>query len=212
MTTSRSNSSRSDKATQLKQTRTEQLAQIRGIIAVMEPRLQKAIGSQRSQLNLIESVSLGLYDEIDKLAKKAPAEPVTDLVLTKMNEVIKETKELVADDLYVQRLQEFVPAGDNPQHRDAVVVLRQVRQGLERFHKQFDSLTSKLKPTLKDAKGIERAVKLYLNGSESISEEELKSYEMEVSASWLTDNYPKRFVFSKLDKINIATYFGEIYE
>lgn len=212
MAARKSNSGRSDEATQLKQTRTEQLAQIRHIIAVMEPRLQKAIGDQRSQLNLLESVSLGLYDEIDKLAKKAPAEPVTDLVLNQMNEVIRETKELVVDDPYVQRLQEFVPAGDNPQHRDAVVVLRQVRQGLDRFQKQLNSLTSKLEPTLKDAKGIERALQLYIDGNETISKDALKSYETEVSALWLTNGYPHEFDFSKLDRINVATYFGDIHE
>jgi ElaB/YqjD/DUF883 family membrane-anchored ribosome-binding protein len=130
VTAKKSNSGVSDKVTELKQTRIAQLSQIQEIIAKIEPILKKASGYQKSQVNLLESVSLGLYDEIDKLAKKAPAEPVTDLVFAQMNQVIRETKELVEDDPYVQRLQEFVAAGDNPQHRDAVVVLRQVRQGL----------------------------------------------------------------------------------
>jgi hypothetical protein len=212
VTARKSNSGLSDQATQLKQTRTAQLRQIQEIIAVIEPILQKASGYQKSQLNLLESVSLGLYDEIDKLAKKAPAEPVTDLVLTQMNEVIRETKELVVDDPYVQRLQEFVPAGDNPQHRDAVVVLRQVRQGLERFHKKLDPLTTKLNNRLSESQGIEKALQLYLDGHDSILIEELESYGRYISSSLTTNNYPKEFDFSKLDKITLATYFGDICE
>lgn len=208
MAAQKSNSGHSDEATQLKQSRTEQLTQIRYIIAVKEPRLQKA-GHQRSQLNLLESVSLGLYDEIDKLSKKAPAEPVTDLVLTQMNEVIRETKELATDDPYIQRLQEFVPAGDNPQHRDAVVVMRQVRQGLDRFRKHLNPLIDDLKASLDDVRGVERALQLYLSGNESVSEKDLKGYDNKVSKSWFTD-YPYGFDFSKLDKINIAAYFGGI--
>lgn len=206
----KSNSGRSDEATQHKQTRTEQLAQICDIIVVIEPRLQKAIGHHRSQLNLLESVSLGLYDEIDKLSKKAPAEPVTDLVLTQMNEVIRETKELVTDDPYVQRLQEFVPAGDNPQHRDAVVVMRQVRQGLDRFRRHLNPLIDNLTTSLDDARGVERALQLYLSGKESVTEKDLQGYDNKVSKSWLTTSYPYDFDFSKLDKINIAAYFGGI--
>jgi hypothetical protein len=212
VTAKKSNSGLSDKATQLKQTRIDQLRQVQEIILVIEPIFKKASGYQKSQLNLLESVSLGLYDEIDKLAKKAPAEPVTDLVLTQMNEVIRETKELVVDDPYVQRLQEFVAAGDNPQHRDAVVVLRQVRQGLERFHKKLDPLTTKLRNSLSEAQGIEKALQLYLDGHDSILIDELESYGRHISNSLTTKNYPKEFDFSKLDKITIVTYFGDICE
>jgi hypothetical protein len=211
VTTKKSNSGVSGKVTELKQTRIAQLSQIQEIIAVIEPILKKASGHQKSKLNLLESVSLGLYDEIDKLAKKAPAEPVTDLVLTQMNEVIRETKELVVDDPYVQRLQEFVAAGDNPQHRDAVVVLRQVRQGLERFHKKLDPLTTKLRNNLREAQAIEKVLQLYLDGYDSILIEELESYGSHISGS-LTKNYPKEFDFEKLDRITIATYFSDIDE
>ncbi|MHC5716278.1 MAG: hypothetical protein ACYTX0_30205 [Nostoc sp.] len=209
MTARKSYSGRSDEATRLKETRTEQLAQIRNAIAVIEPHLQEAVGSQKKQLKLLDSVSLGLYEEIDKLSKKAPAEPVTDLVLAQMNEVIRETKELITDDPYVQRLQEFVPAGDNPQHRDAVVVLRQVRQGLDRFRQQLDSLANKLKDSLMNAKGIERALQLNLDGNELITEKDLEDYHTTVSRSWLTTRYPHEFDFSKLDRTNIVAYFGD---
>lgn len=183
-------------AKQIRQTKEEQLVHIRNIIADFEPQLYKATGYQKNQLKLLESVSLGLYDEIDKLSKKAPAEPVTDLVLTQMNEVIRETKELIADELYVQRLQEFIPAGDNPQHQDAVVVMRQVQQGLERFHQQLDLLVKELKGHLMNARGIEMALQLHLAGNKSVTDEELEAYDLKVSRAWLTGSYPRFLILA----------------
>jgi hypothetical protein len=215
VTARKSNSGLSDKATQLKQTRTAQLSQIQEIISVIEPRLKKASGYQKSQLSLLESVSLGLYDEIDKLAKKAPAEPVTDLVFSEMNQVIRETKELVVEDPYVQRLQEFIAAGDNPQHRDAVVVLRQLRQGLARFHEKLDALIYELRDKYNETDNIKQVLEIYMSGNESISAKDLKAYDIDISDWWLIGNYPnKEFDFSKLDKISIDTRFGNsnIYE
>lgn len=208
MATRKSNSGQTSEATKLKQTRTEQLAQIRHVIAVIEPRLQKAVTYQEGQLKLLDSVSLGLYDEIDKLSKKAPAEPVTDLVLNQMNEVIRETKELVTDDPYVQRLQEFIPAGDNPQHRDAVVVMRQVRQGLDRFRQQLKPLIEQLNSHLRNAKGIEMALQLYLAGHTSVTDEDLEVYDLKVSKEWMYGIPRTNFYFDKLDSLNIAAYFN----
>ncbi|MBD1870242.1 hypothetical protein H6F95_23710 [Cyanobacteria bacterium FACHB-471] len=203
MATERTKSGRSEST----QIRKQQLLEIQNVIAVIEPRLQRVVEYQKSQLNLLESVSLGLYDEIDKLSKKAPVEPVTDLVLEQMNEVIRETKELVANDPYVQRLQEFVPAGDNPQQRDAVVVMRQVRQGLARFRQQLDPLTKQLGGYLTDAKVIEKALRIYLEGHELVSYEKLRSCNLDVSNEWLTHGYPQNFDFRKLDEIDITAYF-----
>ena len=66
------------------------------------------------------------------LTKKAPAESVTDLALNQINDVIRDVKELLQDDPYIQQLVEFIPAGDNPELRDALLVIGQIRQGLKR--------------------------------------------------------------------------------
>lgn len=194
-------------ASRIKQTREEQFVHIRNIIAELEPQLRKATGYQKDQLRLLKSVSIGLYDEIDKLSKKAPAEPVTDLVLAQMNEVIREAKELIEADPYVQRLQEFTPSGNNPQHRDAVVIMRQLRQGLERFHQPLDLQAKQLRVHLTNATCIELALQLYLAGNPSVTEEDLKAYDVKIPKTWLTGIPAKFFDFGKLDKINIATHF-----
>jgi hypothetical protein len=81
----------------------------------------------------------GLYQEIDKIYKKAPEEPISDLTVENVNNLIKDTKEIVKDDPYIDRVKEFVPAGDNPEYRDVIIVLRQLTQGLDRFKKIYFS-------------------------------------------------------------------------
>lgn len=190
------------------QIRTEQQAQIDEAITTLETRLQYCRQNQRKQLTLIDSVSLGLYIEIDKLAKKAPAEPVTDLALKQINDVIRETKQLIDSDQYIQRLNEFVAAGDNPELRDALIVLRQIRQGLERFSKQLDSLITFLNQRLRDAKCIQFAIGLYLAGTIP-NGDVLREYGVDVPSGWLKSTYPHSFNFNRLDMTNIKEYFAE---
>lgn len=82
---------------------------------------------------LLESELAGLYDEIDKLAKKAPNEPVTSLQMKIVNSFVKKSKHLLSGDTFIDEIEIFVSAGDNPEYRDFITVLRQIRQGLERF-------------------------------------------------------------------------------
>ena len=187
--------------------RNDQLAQIDESILVLDRRLHECMHNQRDQLTLLDSVSRGLYDEIDKLAKKAPAEPLTDLALEQVNDIIRGTKQLITSDPYIERLNEFVPAGDNPQHRDAVIVLRQIRQGLERFGKQLDSLIDLLRVRLRDARGIHVAIQLNLEGHTAVARDILKEYGVDVSLDWLY-GYPEALNFTRLDRIKISEYFA----
>lgn len=93
----------------------------------------------KDRYEAINSVLFGLYDEIDKLCKKAPAEPVTDLSLTHINAAITAVKELLKDDPFVDKIQPFVPAGENPELRDALMILRLLRQGMQRHADDFRS-------------------------------------------------------------------------
>jgi hypothetical protein len=91
--------------------------------------------AKKNAFGTLDSELAGLYDEMDKLAKKAPNEPVTDLQLKIVNNFIKKGKYLLKGDTIIDEVEVFVSAGDNPQYRDFVTVLRQLRQGLDRFKK-----------------------------------------------------------------------------
>ena len=74
--------------------------------------LAVTLKTQRQRLDLLQSVSAGLYEELDKLAKKSPADEISPLGLEHVNELIRDAKELSPADLYMQRCKVFVPAGE----------------------------------------------------------------------------------------------------
>lgn len=197
------------KSTSDNQRRNEQLGQLEEAADNLN-NLLKISKQNQKKLILLDSVSEGLYEEVDKLSKKAPAEPLTDLALEQVNDVIRETKQLIVEDSYVQRLKEFVPAGDNPQHRDAVVVLRQIRQGLDRYRDELDSRFKKLNSYIQDVSGIIVAIEIYQEHGGSVQKDDLKENSVTVSSGWLVGDYPDEyFNFDKLDRIDIKEYFSE---
>ena len=91
----------------------------------------------KNAYELVDSELQGVYDEIDKLCKKAPNEPITNLQLGVVNRLIEKSKRLLDGDRIVGEISSFVAAGDNPEYRDVLTVLRQLRQGLQRFKVKY---------------------------------------------------------------------------
>ncbi len=91
--------------------------------------------TQQTRSEQLISVSNALYEEMDKLNRKAPAMEISTLSLDRINKVIKSVKELMKDeeDDFIEEISEFVPAGDMPEYRDVVLVLSQLKAGLDRF-------------------------------------------------------------------------------
>jgi hypothetical protein len=158
---------------------------------------------QKKECELLFSVCEGLYQEVDKLSKKAPAEPITELVCGELNQVITDTKRLAADDAYVQRLKTFVPAGENPPHRDAVVVLQLVLKGLQRFRDAHRASSTAERSRRLSIATVEAALTLWLEQeSDYIVEDVLEDFMEEDPASeWITGEYgSKHFNFERLDQ------------
>ena len=85
-------------------------------------------------IDRLTSFVTGLYEEMDKLSKKAPSAPVSDLALGRVNRAIREALALLAaHDPYIAELREFVPAGENPEVRDSVLVLQEIKAGMVRY-------------------------------------------------------------------------------
>lgn len=91
---------------------------------------------------MIKSELLGLYDEVDKLVKTAPKEPITSLQLKIVNSFLGKAKTLLSGDTIIDEVEVFGAAGDKPEYRDVIIVLRQLRQGVERFETRNDFIFS----------------------------------------------------------------------
>ena len=82
---------------------------------------------------MIKSELIGLYDEMDKLVRILPKEPITPLQLKVTNDLLRKAKSLLAEDTGIDQIEIFAAEASMPEYRDVIVVLRQIRQGLERF-------------------------------------------------------------------------------
>lgn len=185
--------------------RSAKLDELRQAIETLEDRISELTqaGEQRA---LIESVAEGLYEETDKLCKKAPAEQVTELLLEQVNQVIKETKELIEEDPYVRRMNQFVAAGDRPEHRDVVLVLRMVLQALKRFDSYLDDERPEAARRLREARVLEYATQQWQDEGVVVTKRGLNPKFIEDADGWFVDE-DLHFDFSDLDEISVAEYF-----
>ena len=115
----------------LRNQRTKKFEAANSAIARLQDEL-RAVNKLSNRRDALVSHLGGFYQEIDKLTKGKTLLPVTPLMVEQANDIIRDAKEIVTDDTYLDRIKEFVPAGDNPPYPDVLVVMRGVRDGLER--------------------------------------------------------------------------------
>ena len=99
----------------------------------------KRIDALKDEHAQLDSFVTGVYEELSKLNVKWPNLPVSKLQLEQTNRAIRQLKEVMKDeqDEFVEDIHEFVPAGDLPEARDVVLVLRQIKQTLKRLENKY---------------------------------------------------------------------------
>jgi hypothetical protein len=163
--------------------------------------------------NALVSHLTGFYQEIDKLTKGKTLLPVTPLMVEQANDIIRDAKEVLTGDTYLDRIKEFVPAGDNPLYPDVLVVMRGVRDSLSRGEGQMRERRSHLTELLAEARTISVALRLNVeNDYEVVLKEEVEEQlrEEEVAAAWFSedDDGNESFDFDDLDTRNIDSYLS----
>lgn len=200
---------RIDNKVEKAQIQIEQLQMIRARLESIKTDLKD---KQKARLELLTSAVTGQYEEMDKLSKKAPAEKVTDLALGEVNYIIAEIKEFLSDDVIVQRFNPFVPAGDNPELRDVVLVLRQLIQGLKRFDDSLSPKTSKIDSAMKEIRALREVLANVIDGQANLSydsSELSRSSKDILNNGWFEEDPPRRFLYEKLEETNVEEYFRE---
>ena len=215
----------SNSTKELTQKRTKQLDQISEVILSLESS-QLTNQSHHEKFEALDSVSVGIYDEIDKLTKKKPIEAATEIMVEQVNDIISETQTFITDDPYIKKLKVFVPAGDLPEVRDVLFVLRQVRQGMERVGKKLNQEKQEVDKLMLEAKVIKIALQIfrqncpdedypddedYFYGEDiQIKTEDIQRMSgLKVPDKWKTiGSLSNRiFNFEQLDYIGIENYF-----
>jgi len=106
--------------------------------SIPEDELQEKAQRALDESDLISSEADALYQEFKELSKKNPESKVSDLSVEAVNHLIRDAKQLLGGDRYVDRMSEFVPAGENPSNSDVVLVLSKLRAALKRFTETWD--------------------------------------------------------------------------
>jgi len=95
----------------------------------------RSVGKHRE----LTSAAAGIYDEIEKLNRKWPTVPVTPRMVARTNKLLGEIRDLLKDDEdgFIDGLEDIVPAGDQPETRDVVLILREAKDALDRFGNKY---------------------------------------------------------------------------
>ena len=157
----------------------------------------------------------GFYSEIDKLTKLTKGQAliaVTEIMVNGMNEIVRDAKLIVSEDSYLDRVKEFVAAGDNPVYPDVLVKARTVMGSLERFKHRLEARVKQAEKMLREAKTIQFATQHYVENGVIPSKEQAQEAlgGQFVSNAWFVEDESgtESFDFDKLDRRDIDAYFG----
>lgn len=152
----------------------------------------------------------GFYEEIDKLAKGKHLFEVTPLAVGQANDIIRDAKDIIKADVYLDRIKEFVPAGNNPLYPDVLLVLRAVQECVQRFQTALHHEEQNIVRHIHEAKTIIAALDYFLDIGESPEKDDLKRYldDGVVASTFIVENYngDEYFDFDKLDRLNQDEY------
>lgn len=179
-----------------------------------ESRLAEFRANQKTHVLLV-SVAEGLYQEVDKLNKKAPAEAITDLMCKELNVLISDATKLMKDDPYVARVKPFVAAGENPENRDALLVLRTLLQGLKRCVPAPRDAVDAYKALRRDSGTVVAALDYWLKHKEGPDANDIQNLIGFVDRDWLEESDEHEYLifsFERLDEMDedLAGYFESI--
>lgn len=183
--------------------RSSQLKDARGAVGTLEETLRETKRRRGRRMDLADHVG-GFYDEVDKLAKGKSMLEVTERTLEEANQIIRDAKAIAPSDTYLDRMKEFVAAGNNPVYPDVVVALRTIRQALDRADSRLENLQEQVEERLREARIIEVALVLIVDEAESPTLSELK-LRMEgdhanLDLTWFTqDHYGRGSDYSVFD-------------
>jgi len=199
-------------AEELRSRTAEQLEAAKSTVERLEGQFH-ATSETAARRDALSSHLKGFYAEIDKLTKGKALMPVTDLVVERTNEIVRDAKAIVEGDTYLDRVKEFVPAGDNPVYPDVLMTARTVMESLERFKSRLEATEKQIAKLFREARTIQAAAQLYLDNDFVPSKEQVKAVlgGKFISDTWFsTDETSEEesFDFERLDRCRLEEYFS----
>ena len=165
---------RKREADELRARRTGQLSIAEGELSKLEEAVRVA-RERKSRHDTLASHLIGFYEEVDKLAKGRALMESTALIVEQANDIIRDAKGIIDGDPYLDRVKEFVPAGNNPLYPDVLMVARSVQQCLGRTAKSLADHERRTTRLRRDAKTIVAALRFFLEHNEHPLREDIEA-------------------------------------
>lgn len=198
--------------------RASQLDQAKKVLKQLRSE-SKALGEGKENHSNLSSHLDGFYAEIAVLAKGKTLVEATDLVVVQINDIIRDAKEIVQNDVYLDRIKEFVAAGNNPVYPDVLIVARAIRQSLGRCKTEFEEQTRRINKTTTRAETIIGALECFLSGEENADfalEDDVERFTnggLDGRCFYYNSSVgAKCFHFDALDSQSVENYIKEIDE
>jgi len=163
----------------------------------------------------LSSHTLGIYEEVNKLAKGRTMMEVTPLLVEQANDIIRDAKAIVSEDVYLDRIKEFVPAGNNPVYPDVLLTIRVVRESLNRCAAALRTQKSGLLETLSRIRTVVGSLECFLSGDENGEEASISDVRTYVDGdvddscfSWHDQAGHSYFNFDELDSQTLEDYLS----
>jgi len=185
--------------------RAEQLRTAEGALLKLEEAVRLA-RENKSRHQALSNHLVGFYSEVAKLAKGRSLLEATSLIVDQANDIIRDAKSIVDGDPYLDRIKEFVPAGNNPVYPDVLLVARSVQQCLGRTEEQLtdrEKLTTKMR---RQARTIVAALKFFSDQNEHPSKDDVESLlDAKPPDDWFfqSDDGGYYFDFERLDRVGV---------
>jgi hypothetical protein len=166
-----------------------------------------ALGVVRERIRRRESLADHLqtfYGEVDKLAKGNRQIEATALTVEQANEIIRDAKAVVTGDVYLDRVKEFVPAGENPVYPDVLMVAATVQAAVRRAEPVLAGEEARLHETWHNARTIAAAARLILESGEQPLKTEVEDALGEKPATQWFYKADDDCVYFKIDRFDDA--------
>jgi hypothetical protein len=196
---------RAHEAQELRARRAEQLRAAETELTKLEEAVQLARDG-KARHDALSSHLTGFYEEVDKLAKGRSLLEATSLIVDQANDIIRDAKSIIENDPYLDRIKEFVPAGNNPVYPDVLLVARSVQQCLERTEKPLADRELRLTKMRRHARTIVAALKHFGDQNVHPSKDDVESLlGAKPPDTWFFQSADGRcyFDFERLDRAGI---------
>ena len=204
----------SDKEEQHKEQRAlrnKQLRKIRTVINRLGETVDAASDASKRRKALLSHLRT-FYLEMSQIAKGKGLVllPVAELMVTQINNAIADAKQLITNDIYLDRVKQFISAGDPPTYSE-VLLTKTVEEVLTRHASEFKARSTVVTRRLNEAWTIESGLECSIDDLEhAVLRESVEERMNAPDGSWFLEdqNGDELFDLERLDNLDFDAHFA----